>query len=602
MVLDRYAKQFLVILVSASLPYWTGFAVANAETVPPPPPGAEAAAAPDPVSTENTNHHPSGRLRVQSKPDPVATGNADAPAAPATPAPAPAPSSPPPPPAPAPQRTFFIQEYRVTGSKLLTPAEIGETVYPFLGPGRTPEDVTKAAAALEKVYHDKGYATVSVQIPEQHGRGGVVFLQVVETKVGRLRVKGSRYFSLDAIRKSLPSLAEGQVPNFNDVTREFIALNQWPDRQVKMGQENIHNPGVEPGTVDIDLIVKDSSPLHGNVELNNRYSPDTSELRLNGGVSYSNLWQLGHGAGVSFQVSPENTQDVKVISGYYLARLPNVDWLTLTLQATKQDSDVSTLSGAAVAGKGETVGLRAALTLPPLTGYVHSLTFGWDYKHYEQNVLLGLDTTSTPTSYYPFSIAYTGSWLGKGSLTELNAAVVLGFRGMGSTETSFDNARYLASGDFIYLHGDLSHEHDLPGGFQVFGKVQGQIASGPLVSAEQFAVGGLSTVRGYLEGEVPGDNAIVGSLELRSPNLLGWVTDKTGEWRVYAFTDAAHVTIDDPLPEQDSNWYLASVGFGSHLRLFDHFNGSVDAGLPLISQTSTVAHNWLLTFRVWADF
>ena len=224
--------------------------------------------------------------------------------------------------------------------------------------------------------------------------------------------------------------------------------------------------------------------------------------------------------------------------------------------------------------------------------------------------LLGLDTTSTPTSYYPFSIAYTGSWLGQadkdkvklGYLTELNAAVYLNFRGMGSTETSFDNARFNASGDFIYLHGDLSHEHDLPGGFQVFGKVQGQIASGPLLSAEQFAVGGLSTVRGYLEGEVPGDNAIVGSVELRSPSLLGWVSDKPGDWRVYGFVDAAHVAINDPLPEQDSNWNLASIGVGSHLRLFDHFNGSIDAGLPLISQSNTVARNWLLTFRVWADF
>ena len=67
-------------------------------------------------------------------------------------------------------------------------------------------------------------------------------------------MKGSRYFSLDAIRKAVPSLAEGNVPNFNDVTREFLALNQWPDRRVTMTQDNIRNPGVEPGTVDIDLI------------------------------------------------------------------------------------------------------------------------------------------------------------------------------------------------------------------------------------------------------------------------------------------------------------------------------------------------------------
>jgi hemolysin activation/secretion protein len=391
------------------------------------------------------------------------------------------------------------------------------------------------------------------------------------------------------------------VPNFNDLTQEFIALNQWPDRRVTVGPDSIR-PGVTPGTVDIDLMVKDTYPLHGSVELNNRYSPDTTHLRINGGVSYSNLWQLGHAAGVSFQISPQNTEDVKVISGYYLARLPHVDWLTLTLQGTKQDSNVSTLSGAAVAGKGETVGLRAGITLPPLTSYVHSLSLGVDYKHYEQNVLLGLDTTASPVSYYPFSIAYSGAWLGKGYVTDVNAGLYFHFRGMGSSETSFDISRFKASGNFIYYRGDISHEHDLPGDFQIFAKAQAQIASGPLLSAEQFSAGGLSSVRGYLEGEVPGDDAIVGSIELRSPSLLGWVSDKSGEWRIYAFADAAYVTINDPLPEQEDHWTLASIGFGSHLRVFDHFNGSIDAGLPLTSQSHTVAHDWLLTFRVWADF
>ena len=202
------------------------------------------------------------------------------------------------------------------------------------------------------------------------------------------------------------------MPNFNDLTREMVGVNQWPDRRVSVAPDGLR-PGVEPGTVDIDLTVKDSSPLHGSVELNNRYSPDTSELRLNGGVSYDNLWQLGHAAGVSFQISPENRQDVKVISGYYLARLPHVDWLTITLQATDQDSNVSTLDSTAVAGKGHTVGIRAGISLPPLTDYVHSVTLGVDYKHFDQDVTLGAtaatagavataaNTTSTPITYHP---------------------------------------------------------------------------------------------------------------------------------------------------------------------------------------------------------
>lgn len=563
----HHAKLPLVTLALALLPYWGSTVVARAE------PPKDYTAPPKPTPPPS----------VVNEAPPESAPEQSAPAA----------------------RPFFIQEYRVIGSKILTPAQIGDTVYPFLGPGRTVADVENARKALEDVYHAKGYQSVTVQIPQQQGRGGVVFLEVVEATVGRLRVKGSRYYSLDAIRRAMPSVAEGKVPNFDDLTRETIALNQWPDRRVTP----VMKPGVEPNTYDIDLNVKDTFPLHGSVELNNRYSPDTTQLRLNAGINYSNLWQLGHSVGFSFQIAPENPDDAKVYSAYYLARIPGIDWLTLTLQGTKQDSNISTLGGAAVAGKGETIGFRAGFTLPPLRNFVHSLTLGIDYKHYDQDILLGLDTTSTPTSYYPLSIAYSGSWIGRPGKdekflpysTDFNAGLYFHLRGMGSSEISFENSRFKSSGDFIYFRGDLTHEHDLPGGFQIMARIQGQLASGALLSQEQFSAGGISSVRGYLEGEVPGDNAFIGSIELRSPNLIGWL-NKTGEWRLYTFFDGGYVGINDPLPQQESNWQLASIGAGSHIRLFDHLNGSIDAGLPLTSQTHTTAHDWLFTFRVWSDF
>lgn len=486
------------------------------------------------------------------------------------------------------------------GAHLLKEEEIGEAVYPFLGPGRTEADVTGAAGALEKVYKAKGFQTVSVSVPEQKGQGGVIFLQVTEARVGRLRVKGSRYFSLAAIKRKAPSLAEGTVPNFNDVTRDIVALNQWPDRRITP----VLRAGVEPGTVDIDLEVKDSLPLHGSIELNNRYSPNTTELRVNGSVSYNNLWQKGHAAGVSFQVAPEDVGNAKVLSAYYQARIPEHDWLSVMILGTKQNSNVSTLGGTATAGNGEVLGLRALVTLPPGKNFFQSVSFGLDYKHFNQDVTLspGSAPITAPITYYPFTANYNGTWVEKGALTEFNAGLVFHVRGMGSSSSEFDNSRYQADGSFVYLRGDLAHTHDLPAGFQAYGKLQGQVSSQPLVSSEQFSGGGLGTARGYLEGEVPGDNAIFGTMELRSPSLLGWLGEKTGEWRIYAFADAGHLSVLEALPGQQSQFDLVSIGAGTRFELWKHLNGSLDAGVPLIGQTYTKAHDFLLTFRVWADF
>lgn len=493
--------------------------------------------------------------------------------------------------------TLYVREYRVSGAKRLPRREVEDAVYPYLGPGRTPADVEQARCALEKAYKDHGYQTVTVQVPAQQARRGIVLLNVVEAPVGRLRVTGSRYFSPRQIKREAPSLQEGNVPEFSQVTRDIVALNQLPDRRVTPSLA----PGVEPGTVDVTLDVKDTFPAHGSIELNNRYSPQTTALRLNGSISYSNLWQLGHSIGFSFQVAPERVDDALVFAGYYIARIPSVSWLSLMLQGTKQDSDISTLGGAGVTGRGNVIGTRAVVSLPQATDFYHSIVFGFDRKHFDQNLTVAGESLRTPITYYPFSAIYSATWAPKGATTVLNVGLNFHVRGLGSDEAEFDFNRFKSGGSFVYLRGDLSHTHDLPRGFQVYGKIQGQASDQPLLNTEEFSGGGLATARGYLESEVLGDDALLGTFEFRSPSLLA-AGDAKNEWRVYGFIDGGVLSLIDPLPQQASVFRLASVGIGTRLQFRQHFNGSLDLGFPLIGQTFTDAGDPLLTFRVSADF
>ncbi|MFZ4764873.1 MAG: ShlB/FhaC/HecB family hemolysin secretion/activation protein [Roseimicrobium sp.] len=501
----------------------------------------------------------------------------------------------------APLPSLYIREYRVQGSKLLSAGEIGEAVYPFLGPARTTEDIEQARAALEKAYHEKGFQAVTVEVPQQSGKRGIIVLRAVENTVGRLRVRGARYFLPSDIKRLAPSLAEGKVPNFNDVTKDIVGL-QGADRQVTPSVR----AGIVPGTVDVDLTVKDNLPLHGSIELNNRYSPDTTPLRLNASISYGNLWQKGHSIGASYQVAPERPEDATVYSGYYITRVPWLEDLSLMFMGTKQDSDVSTLGGAAVVGRGEILGLRALITLPPLGNYYQSLSLGVDWKHFEENVVVGAETFSTPIQYWPISVNYGGSWVREHSFTEFNTNVTFHLRGTGAEPVEFDNKRYLADGAFIYLRGDVSHQQDLPAGFRLYGKIQGQVADSPLINSEQYAGGGLSTVRGYLESTAMGDNGVFGTVELHSPSFIGTDREERGErvneWRIYSFLEGGRLQMYEPLAEQESVFDLASWGIGSRMRLFGHLNGSVDIAWPLLDQGTTKKDEMFVNFRVWTDF
>ncbi len=491
---------------------------------------------------------------------------------------------------------LYIQEYRVRGNTRLKAIDIEKAVYPYLGPGRSENDIEQARQGLEKAYRHLGYQTVYVEVPRQTGARGVIYLNVVEAPVGRLRVKGAKYFLPSKIKQQAKSMAEGTVPDFNEVQKEIIALNRWRDRKITPELRQ----GVAPGTVDIDLIVEDKNPFHGSLELNNIYNANTVPLRLNGSLSYSNLWQLGHTLGTSFQVAPEKASDGTVLSAFYQMPLEN-DW-SLMVTGAWQDSNISTLGGGTVVGKGQIYGIRLMKTLPAEKGWFHSLSAGLDYKDFIQDVNAGGTVVASPIVYYPFTLSYSLSRVRDHSFTEFNTAFVFHLRGMGDSQSEFSNRRFAAKDNFFYLRGDLSHTHDLPGSLQLYTRIQGQASGSPLINTEQIAAGGINTVRGYLIATQLGDSGIMGSMELRSPSLIGNGRDKGNEWRGYAFAEAAQLYVNNTLPGEKRTHSLASIGIGTRIRWQDRLYGSFDLGMPLVTQPNAIAQHLYMTFRLGADF
>lgn len=508
---------------------------------------------------------------------------------------------------------FFIDEFRVDGAVSMAQADVETAVYPFLGPNRTAEDVDKARAALEKAYHEKGFQTVSVSVPAQNVESGTVVLAVTEGRVGNLRVKNSRYHDIERIKEKAPSLKEGTLPNFNTVTEDIIALNQWPDRRVTPALR----AGATPGTIDVDLNVEDKLPLHASVELNNRQSPNTAPLRLNTNIKYDNLWQLGHSLSVSYQVAPERRDDAEVITGSYLARV--TDWTSVLVYGVDSKSDVATVGGMNIVGPGQVFGARAILTLPTKEGFFHSLSFGLDYKHFGQIVELGSESFSSPITYYPGVIAYSATWQREQSLTQANVGTTFNLRGPGSGFDEFDAKRFYADSNFFHFNADVQHTHQLPEGYELFAKAQTQIADGPLVSSEQMSVGGADTIRGYLESEAIGDTGVSGSVELRTPELGQFVrkalqdaraVDDSGaelptiisDWRMFGFFDVGTVKIHEPLDEQQTTFTLWSFGVGTRFKLLEHFDGSVIYAVPMVDQGETAAADPRVLFSVSGSF
>lgn len=501
-------------------------------------------------------------------------------------------------------RAFDIWEYRVEGNTVLDEKVIEKTVYGFLGPSKSVENIEAARAALETAYHQAGFMAAAVDIPEQDVREGVVTLQVHEGTVEHLKVVGAQYFSPGHIRAEVPSMAEGKPLNLQAAQKELGKLAaESPDRQVTP----VMRAGTTPGTIDIDLEVKDELPLHGSVEMNARNSINTTRLRIPVMLRYDNLFQMGHSASLQYQVSPEDPSNVQVWSGTYALPIEAIDsHLALYGIGLDSSSDVTSAGSLNVVGNGNIFGARLVRALGVFGGINQSVTFGWDYKDFGQNITSTQTSQSSPVQYSPFQVGFSASkYFEGGSLTQFNTDLNFNFAGMGSSYEQFAKRRYGATPNYLYLAGEVKHRQALPEDLAVQMKVGGQVANSPLISNEQVGAGGMLTVRGYHEVERLGDNGVLGSLEVWSPDFGDMGIDGleyVNDFRMLAFTDAAQLWLMKALPDTASQYALWSTGTGFRMRAFRNMIGEFYWEYPFIATEYVRAGQQRIDFRVAYEF
>ena len=512
---------------------------------------------------------------------------------------------------------FDILEFQIEGNSVLTAADIERAVTPFLGENRQMADVEAARVALEKVYQGAGFLTVFVDVPEQRVDSGVVVLNVTEGRVERLKVTGSRYFSQGYIRDKVPELANGKVPNFNEVQRQLAAVNRTEERRV----QPIMRAGIAPGTVETELKVDDRLPLAGSVELSNRAAAATKPVRLSVSAHYDNLFQLDHSVAVSLSTAPQDIAQSRVFSLNYTIPGDQATWVGYVVNSK---SSVAALGDVNVLGKGTTLGLRHVRPLNSVADEVHSISLGIDYKDLTEDTRSGDNTISTPLRYLPLQFAYNASIdHGARRQTQMSLQATAAFRRIlqrevdcpGGTADQFACKRQGGDGGFATLRADVRHIVGVTGFGSLHLRLGGQMGTGPVPSGEQYTIGGAETVRGYYEAEGAGDRGVLGSIEWRSVDLSGRIgrwfgeadSDKPAQSvlsqsHALAFVDVARTYVFEPATGQAPHTSLAGIGLGLRTKVRKSVTGEFDLAWPLKATAASVARSPRAHVKLAVDF
>src|SRR5476651_123552 len=414
---------------------------------------------------------------------------------------------------------FDISRFDVSGNTLLPQQLIDQAVAPFTGKQRDFGDVQRALEAVEAVYHQRGYGVVTVELPEQELQSGVVQLKVIQTKVGRVLVKGNTHFSEANIRASVPELQEGRTPNLNLVSTSLKLANENPSKKVTLKLAS----GEQDDEVDATLNVDDQSVWKGMLNADNPGTGSTVKNHVGVVLQNANLFGLDHVASLQYTTTSEDPSRVKVYgAGYHIPLYALDDSLDFYGSYSNVDSGTVTAGvfDLAVSGKGAVYGGRYNHNLAKRGDYESKILYGVDYKAFKNNVeLLGQELGNNVT-VHPLSVAYIG---------------VLGLPG---GEAS----------------GSVTLVHNISGGSN----------------------GGATSVRGFIEREIADDSGATLNLESYTPNFC----QQHADWncRALAFYDAGYVSRNHALAGELGSSFIASAGLGLRVVMGSYVNVQLDYG------------------------
>jgi hemolysin activation/secretion protein len=494
--------------------------------------------------------------------------------------------------------SFEIVRFEVQGSALLPTQTIDTLLAPFTGKHRQFADVERAVEALQAAYHRRGLKLVQVVLPEQELNGGVVRLQVIETRIGKVIVEGNTVFDQANIRHSLPGLREDETPDLDRISASLKLANESPAKKTVLQLQSADAPG------EVDAIVKvaDEKAWKVGLTLDNTGNSETGETRLGLLYQHANVAGLDHVASLAYITSPGHVQDVSIYSaGYHIPLYASGN--SIDLYGAYSNVDAGTVSAGAfnlqVSGRGSAYGIRYNQNLGMLRAIESKLVYGLDYRAYEDDVALGGAPMGNDVTVHPLSLTYLGKW----NPTFAETAVYFGAfanvpGGSKGADADFESARAGASASYTMLRYGVTYRQSLLQDWQMHLNLSGQYTRDLLIPGEQFAVGGATSVRGFQEREIAGDSGYFYNAEIYTPDLCSRIKGLTAQCRALVFVDGASLTRNDPLPGEDSGASIGSVGVGLRMTIDRYISIRFDVAQVIDAGGSEAKGDWRAHFSI----
>lgn len=485
---------------------------------------------------------------------------------------------------------FTVKTIRITGNTIFSTEELHALIAAQEGSKLTLAQLEELAARITSYYQDRGYPLSRAIIPAQTIKDGVIIIQVVEARYGKVQLNNSSTVDSSLLGKGLTTLESGRAIASTELDSTLLLLSDVPGVRVNA----VLKPGAEVGTSDLDVIAVPGAAWAANLALDNYGNRYIGRTRLGGGFNIFNPFGRGDIISANLVTTGEGMNYARVSYDTLLNGSGTRAGLAYSSVHYKLGDTARALDAHGTAGV-SSAWLRQPLLRSRQANVYAQLQY--DAKQLRDRI----DVTDTRTDRKLDNLVLSFNGDVRDNL--LGGGINIWSIGWTNGHVTFkdENARALdavsarTSGSFSKWNGNFSRIQALAAKDTLYLNFTAQLAGSNLDSAEKMSVGGPYSVRAYDIGVLSADTGYFGSIEWRHD--LGQFA--AGRLQASAFVDSAHVKINHrPWGTADNSVTLSGTGLGLTWEGADLWRVTASAATRLGDRPANVGqqsstHGWI---------
>ena len=393
---------------------------------------------------------------------------------------------------------FTVNAFAFTGNTVFPERLLKRRLERFVDLQLNLFDLNRAADAITRFYQDEGYPIARAIIPAQRVEKGIVRIEIIEGRIGRISVIGNRRYSTGTVLAYSTPISSAGLVTLGSLERGLLLMNDLPGLSARATLQ----PGGEFGATDI-VIQAEEKLASGFIALDNRGREEVGEHRVDTSLDLHNPLGIGDQIGARLIRSEHGL----LTFGRLSYSLPvSANGLRAGLTHSRTDYRIGG-SFAALEIEGEVASTEFTLSYPSVRSRRRNVVYGVGVRRTaSKQTTLGVPSEDNSINLVTASVL--GNWVHEDSAAT-NATLALSGNGRKNPFGTRQDAQYAK------LEVDVNHLRAASRTWDLFLRGNMVFSRDALADTEKFSLGGPDSVRGYRASELRGDQGWLATVELR---------------------------------------------------------------------------------------